>query len=84
MNEQSLQKEKLLTMLTEIYDRLEELESGLHSSLEDLRDDWNEKQAARLTSCGSRLSALETKMKLMNGKEDPDQADQRLELELGY
>ncbi|RSK51900.1 hypothetical protein [Bacillus canaveralius] len=83
MNEQSLEKEKLLTMLTEIYDQLEELESGLHSSLADLRDDWNEKQAARLTSCGNRLSALEIKMKLINENGELDK-NQGLKLELGF
>jgi hypothetical protein len=52
-------QEKLLTMLTEIYDQLEELEEVLEHSLTDLRGNLYQQQADRIGNNEALLTNLE-------------------------
>jgi hypothetical protein len=62
MNKPLTEKEKLLMMLTDIYDQLEELESVLEASFSDLRCSLNKEEHSKLTIPLQKLSMLENKI----------------------
>ncbi|WP_026573239.1 hypothetical protein [Bacillus sp. UNC438CL73TsuS30] len=90
MNKPMSEKEMLLTMLTDIYDQLEELESVLEASFSDLRNSLVEDEHNKLTMPKQKLSAIEEEM----GNLFPDTCNHtdlkqnhvsgRLKLELGF
>lgn len=67
MNKPQSEKEKLLTMLTEIYDQLEELESVLEASFSDLRFNLNWQEQEKLTKPMQKLTVVENKLEVQNG-----------------
>ncbi|MDQ1145294.1 hypothetical protein QE429_002121 [Bacillus sp. SORGH_AS 510] len=67
MNKPRSEKEKLLTMLTEIYDQLEELESVLEASFSDLRSNLNRQEQEKLTKPMQKLTVIENKLEDQNG-----------------
>jgi YesN/AraC family two-component response regulator len=91
MNKPLSEKEKLLTMLTEIYDQLEELESVLEASFSDLRTSLNQEEQEKLTIPVQKLSAIENKIENHNATQDildeysdNNQVAKALKLELGF
>lgn len=62
MNESTLAKEELLTMLIDISDRLEELESELVTSFSDLRSTWWHEEQIKMQKSDLRLSGLEARL----------------------
>jgi YesN/AraC family two-component response regulator len=91
MNKPLSEKEKLLTMLTEIYDQLEELESVLEASFSDLRTSLNQEEQEKLTIPVQKLSAIENKIEnqsatqdILDGYSDNKQVAKALKLELGF
>jgi hypothetical protein len=63
MIENQRPQEKLLTMLTEIYDQLEELEAVLEHSLTDLRGNLSKQQSSKITLIEHDLSILDSTYK---------------------
>ena len=91
MNKPLSEKEKLLTMLTEIYDQLEELESVLEASFSDLRSSLNQEEQEKLTLPVQKLSAIENKIEnqsatqgILDEYSDNNQVAKALKLELGF
>ncbi|MDR6122618.1 hypothetical protein QFZ87_002215 [Bacillus sp. SLBN-46] len=91
MNKPLSEKEKLLTMLTEIYDQLEELESVLEASFSDLRTSLNQEEQEKFTIPVQKLSAIENKIEnqsatpdILDGYSDNKQIAKALKLELGF
>ncbi|MEH7301528.1 MULTISPECIES: hypothetical protein [Neobacillus] len=91
MNKPLSEKEKLLTMLTEIYDQLEELESVLEASFSDLRSSLNQEEQEKLTLPVQKLSAIENKIEnqsatqdIVDEYSDNNQVAKALKLELGF
>jgi hypothetical protein len=91
MNKPLSEKEKLLTMLTEIYDQLEELESVLEASFSDLRSSLNQEEQEKLTIPVQKLSAIENKIENQRATQDivdeyseNNQVAKALKLELGF
>ncbi|UII54599.1 hypothetical protein LS684_13110 [Cytobacillus spongiae] len=87
MNPSVVNKEELLSMLTEIHDQLEELESLLETNLTDARKDLLQSQSTYVTSCEVRLDEVEERVLFFeNGiSTSRNQSSQsRLKLELGY
>ncbi|MGG3469611.1 hypothetical protein ABES02_19280 [Neobacillus pocheonensis] len=91
MNKPLSEKEKLLSMLTEIYDQLEELESVLEASFSDLRISLNKDVQNKITNSAQTLSFLENKIDHVNLtifenslESNKKQAAKRLELEMGF
>ena len=91
MNKPLSEKEKLLTMLTEIYDQLEELESVLEASFSDLRSSLNQEEQEKLTIPVQKLSAIENKIEnqsatqdIVDEYSDNNQVAKALKLELGF
>ncbi|MEH7117910.1 hypothetical protein V7128_10885 [Neobacillus vireti] len=85
------EKEKMLTMLTEIYDQLEELESVLEASFSDHRVHLNSKEQEKLTSTRNRLLDIDGKSGRMNPLSHEEILDctlgavpKSLKLELGF
>ncbi|WHY75843.1 hypothetical protein QNH20_17150 [Neobacillus sp. WH10] len=88
MNKPLSEKEKLLTMLTEIYDQLEELGSVLEASFSDLRINLNRHEQEKLTVPVQKLSEIENKIANVIEYEeisdsDLNQVPKPLKLELG-
>ncbi|MEH7353531.1 hypothetical protein V7150_08125 [Neobacillus drentensis] len=88
MNKPLSEKEKLLTMLTEIYDQLEELGSVLEASFSDLRISLNRNEQEKLTVPVQKLSDIEDKIANVIQYEeisdsDLNQVSKPLKLELG-
>jgi hypothetical protein len=90
LNNQNQQK-KVLTMLTEIYDQLEELEAVLECSLSDLRGDLHKEHSKRVEACELELNQIEQTYNdteivhdHQNGKIKIQQVSQNLKLELGF
>jgi hypothetical protein len=82
-------QEKLLTMLTEIYDQLEELEEVLEHSFTDLRGSLYQQQAHRLDKNEAALTNLEDSFHDQNNVntniiEFPQNQKKALKLELGF
>jgi len=87
------EKEKLVTMLTDIYDQLEELESVLEATFSDLRTNLNKNELDKITVPKQRLTVIENELFsvdgnpiLSNGIVDPNrcQASRSLKLEMGF
>ncbi|MEH7176642.1 hypothetical protein [Neobacillus vireti] len=84
------EKEKLLSMLTEIYDQLEELENVLETSFSDLRNQMNHEELLKLSSPVQRLYKLEQELDRINPVSDECAVEQNnsvtraLKLELGF
>jgi hypothetical protein len=91
MKESISQKEKLLLMMTEIYNQLEELESILEESFSEVRSDWENEELDKFTVPVQKITELEVKMKddsLKKMEEQkevsfPTQKPSALKLELG-
>jgi ATP sulfurylase len=91
MNKPLSEKEKLLCMLTEIYDQLEELESVLEASFSDLRTNMNKKELKKITVQEQRLLKIENEVFHLNPMFNDEVTDSNqflssrsLKLELGY
>jgi hypothetical protein len=90
MNSSLPEKEKLLSMLTEIYDQLEELEIVLEASFSDLRTQMNHEEQKKLFEPIHRLSMLEMELDKINpfpheSTEDHSNSVTRaLKLEMGF
>lgn len=59
MNKPLSEKEKLITMLTGIYDQLEELELVLEASFSDLRINLNKEEQDKLKEQQQKLSVID-------------------------
>jgi hypothetical protein len=82
-------QEKLLTMLTEIYDQLEELEEVLEHSLTDLRGNLYQQQVDRIGNNEALLTNLEDSFKGQSSVNTniidfPQNQKKALKLELGF
>lgn len=82
-------QEKLLMMLTEIYDQLEELEEVLEHSLTDLRGNLYQQQANRIDKNEALLTKIEDSYhepSRVNSNiiEFPQNHKKALKLELGF
>ncbi|MFD2445818.1 hypothetical protein ACFSO7_17815 [Bacillus sp. CGMCC 1.16607] len=89
MIENQSSKEKLLTMLTEIYDQLEELEEVLDCSLSDLRDDLYQQHSNNVAKIEEKIVMKEQKYHRHISatkceKETNQSIPQNLKLELGF
>jgi len=91
MNKPFTEKEKLLIVLTNIYDQLEELDSVLEASFSDLRTSLNKDEFNKITVPKRRLSVIENEIFELNpiaNKEAFDsnrcQASRPLKLEMGF
>jgi hypothetical protein len=89
MNSSLPEKEKLLSMLTEIYDQLEELEVVLEASFSDLRVRMNHEELKKLSAPQQRLTKLEKQLERgFPSKEeeerDPSSLTRALKLEMGF
>ena len=84
MNKPLSEKEKLLTMLTEIYDQLEELESVLETSFSDHRIILNREQQEKISAPVQRLSDMEYKIANDLPDSNLNQIPKPLKLELGF
>jgi predicted RNA-binding protein len=82
-------QEKLLAMLTEIYDQLEELEEVLEHSLSDLRGNLYQKQSTQLNFCEEKITDIEEAYRnemnvTKNVIENQPNHKKTLKLELGF
>ncbi|MGG1675178.1 hypothetical protein ACIFOT_05410 [Neobacillus sp. NRS-1170] len=91
MNKPMSEKEKLVSMLTEIYDQLEELDSVLEASFSDLRISLNKDEQSKINDSALKLSFIENKIDQVNLaffenslESSKNPAAKRLELELGF
>lgn len=91
MNKPLSEKEKLLSMLTDIYDQLEELESVLEASFSDLRISLNKDEQIKISDTSKKILFTESKIDHVNltffeNSLEPNQkhTSKRLELELGF
>ena len=85
MNSSLPEKEKLLSMLTEIYDQLEELEIVLEASFSDLRMQMNNEEQQKLTAPVQRLSKLEKELdRITPPTENSNSVTRALKLEMGF
>ncbi|WP_442594465.1 hypothetical protein [Neobacillus sp. D3-1R] len=89
MIEKQNSKEKVLHMLTEIYDQLEELESVLEYSLTDLRINMGQQQLDQINKAEEKINKLEQSMtesafSFQVNKETYQNLPPALKLELGF
>lgn len=89
MNSSLPEKEKLLSMLTEIYDQLEELEIVLEASFSDHRIEMNNEEINKLSAPVQKLSKLEKNLNAINQANEAnlDQSNsvsKALKLEMGF
>ncbi|MDN3016744.1 hypothetical protein PH210_11110 [Paenibacillus sp. BSR1-1] len=91
MNKPMSEKEKLVSMLTDIYDQLEELDSVLEASFSDLRISLNKEEQSKINDSALKLSFIENKIDQVNLaffenslESSKNPAAKRLELELGF
>jgi hypothetical protein len=90
INSSMPEKEKLLSMLTEIYDQLEELEIVLEASFSDLRIQMNNEELNKLSAPVQRLSKLEEELDKINPTTNDAYLEQNysvtkaLKLEMGF
>ncbi|MEH7075171.1 hypothetical protein [Neobacillus drentensis] len=91
MNKPLSDKEKLISMLTEIYDQLEELEVVLEASFSGMRKDLNQEEQDKVTVTKQKLFGLEKSMDQINSitnldlvNANPNHVSRSLQLELGY
>ncbi|MDF2857212.1 MAG: hypothetical protein K0Q87_3063 [Neobacillus sp.] len=83
------EKEKLLTMLTEIYDQLEELELVLEGSFTEHRMNLNSEELNKISVPEQRLSMMEKELKDLNLVEEIAetnhcQVKRAMKLEMGF
>jgi hypothetical protein len=93
VNKPISEKEKLVTMLTDIYDQLEELESVLEATFSDLRTNLNKNEFNKITIPKQRLTVIENELfsadTIQNYNEgifdsNRCQASRSLKLEMGF
>lgn len=91
MNKPISEKEKLLTMLTEVYDQLEELESVLEASFSDLRLSLHKEEQEKLIVPVQKLTDMDNILNHVNSiftddltEVNSNQAAKSLKLELGF
>jgi hypothetical protein len=91
MNIPMSEKEKMLSMLTEICNQIEELESVLEASFTDYRLILKSKEQEKIKETIQRLSEAEVKSKLENSLSSEEilgssigTVPQSLKLELGF
>jgi 16S rRNA C1402 (ribose-2'-O) methylase RsmI len=89
MIENQNSKEKLLSMLTDIYEQLEELEVVLEHSLTDLRENLNSQQMNQINELDNKISDSESAyqdllMMKQYSKENTPNPQKALKLELGF
>jgi hypothetical protein len=85
MNSSLPEKEKLLSMLTEIYDQLEELESVLEASFSDLRIQMNNEELKKLSAPVQKLTMIEKELDRIESTVGPNNTINRaLKLEMGF
>jgi hypothetical protein len=91
MNKPLSDKEKLISMLTDIYDQLEELEVVLEASFSDLRKSLDKEEHAKIAASKQKLIELEHNIDCVssisslevNGS-NPNHVSRALQLELGF
>ncbi|PFP27258.1 hypothetical protein COJ96_15750 [Bacillus sp. AFS073361] len=66
MNKPLSDKEKLISMLTEIYDQLEDLEVVLEASFSDLRKSLDQEEQDKIMESKQKLFGLEKTMEKVN------------------
>jgi hypothetical protein len=86
MNKPLSEKEKLLTLLTEIYEQLEELESALGASFSDKRISLNKEEQDKIKASGQKLAALDQTIDraIFISNEAYSSTNQSLQLEIGF
>jgi exoribonuclease R len=91
MNKPLSEKEKLVTMLTEIYDQLEELELVLEASFSDLRISLNKEEQDKIKISEQKLSVIDQIIgefcSISNEEVTSSSSNQKsrsLQLELGF
>ena len=60
--EKRVNKEELLSMLTEIYDQLEELEQTLEENFSDRRQSLIEEQMSKVSNCETKIVKFENSL----------------------
>ena len=80
------EKEKLLSMLTEIHDQLEELESVLESSFSNLRHSMNEEELNKMIEPKLKLLTIQNELeqKQTRNENSTSQITRAMKLEMGY
>jgi hypothetical protein len=91
MNKPLSDKEKLISMLSEIYDQLEELEVVLEASFSDLRKSLDKDEQAKLIVSKQKLKGLEQSIEIVNSISkiefsgpNPNHVSRALQLEMGF
>jgi ferritin-like metal-binding protein YciE len=91
MNMSLPEKEMLLSMLTEVYDQLEELEQVLEASFSDLRNNLNNQELDKISSTEIRISRLEKEIESIGPSSDDTEKEMNrssvtraLKLEMGF
>ncbi|MDR7238636.1 hypothetical protein [Neobacillus drentensis] len=91
MNKPLSDKETLISMLTEIYVQLEDLEVVLEASFSDLRKNLNKDEQAKLIVSKQKLKGLEKSIDLVNSisnlevvGSNPNHLSRALQLEMGF
>lgn len=91
MNNSLSEKEKLISMLTNVCEQLEEMELVLEASFSDLRSNMNLDELKKLSIPVQRLEMIETKFQrggsvpIVGGAEDLSNPITRsLKLEMGF
>jgi ABC-type uncharacterized transport system fused permease/ATPase subunit len=91
MNKPLSEKENLISMLTEIYDQLEELEVVLEASFSDLRKSLEKEESTKITESKQRLRVIEhiidNEISISNldiNSANGNHVSRALQLELGF
>ncbi|NHC39136.1 hypothetical protein G6549_04095 [Bacillus sp. MM2020_1] len=91
MNKPLSDKETLISMLTEIYVQLEDLEVVLEASFSDLRKNLDKDEQAKLIVSKQKLTGLEKSIDLVNSISNlevtgtnPNHLSRALQLEMGF
>ncbi|WP_066257093.1 hypothetical protein [Neobacillus drentensis] len=91
MNKPLSDKETLISMLTEIYVQLEDLEVVLEASFSDLRKNLNKDEQAKLIVSKQKLKGLEKSIDLVNSisnfevvGSNSNHLSRALQLEMGF
>ncbi|MDP4083842.1 MAG: hypothetical protein Q8934_04415 [Bacillota bacterium] len=90
MNGEMSQKEKLLLMMTEIYNQLEELETVLEETFADLHETYFDDEVTKLTTIDHKMTNLEKKFEEIQFGESTEwemnhsKKSPTLKFELGY
>ena len=91
MNKPLSDKETLISMLTEIYVQLEDLEVVLEASFSDLRKNLDKDEQAKLIVSKQKLKGLEKSIDLVNSisnlevaGSNPNHLSRALQLEMGF